>query len=433
MSRLPALPPLAIAAVFWLGALLYLGDRWRHQPQDGRSGLGRQPPWRSLPCMLGIVSLLFLTYTVFAGVLQDYYLYVQIWREVRLGHDPWFLVMGVFGNYPLNAYGPLFNLLAVPAWLSPLLPKLLFATSYVLFAFCMTMRASGRGQSLPVAMLMLLAWFWNPYVWVELAHYGHFDVLAGLACVAALESRGHGRDLQSGLWLGLGVLLKYMPVVLLPFLVLDGKRIRWKLLAATVLVVTLGFGGGVVLWGPSTFRPFLFAATRAPQHLSIYRFLNGLYSPLHFVRAYYAGFLDQWAPLILMLALLRTWSWHRERNVATEPAAVIAMFVTVLFYQVGFAQYQIVPFMLVSWWLATREPARPQGRLLAMTLVAYFGWLSTFDVIGCLVDIDGIRMQEWVGLLTFILGIGVLACLVAAARPRREIDPEPANRADATA
>ena len=35
-----------------------------------------------------------------------------------------------------------------------------------------------------------MAWFWNPFPWVEVAIRGHFDILAGLACVAASAQPG---------------------------------------------------------------------------------------------------------------------------------------------------------------------------------------------------------------------------------------------------
>ena len=61
-----------------------------------------------------------------------------MWKEIELGHDPWFYAFGVFGKYPMNAYGPLFNVFAIPELINPLFPKLLFATAYLGFAIWLT-------------------------------------------------------------------------------------------------------------------------------------------------------------------------------------------------------------------------------------------------------------------------------------------------------
>ena len=118
------------------------------------------------------------------------------------------------------------------------------------------------------------------------------------ACCAWQRSRARcQRDVAAGVFLGLGVLLKLMPIVLLPFLMLDGRRLRYRLPAAAVITILLGFGASLVIWGPD-FRPLIFAAGRSSHHLSIYRFLKGPYSPLR--RLDIVDDLDPAAPLFLL-------------------------------------------------------------------------------------------------------------------------------------
>ncbi len=409
---------IAIAGVLWIASCRFIWTRLRVGGEGESRDPGRPLAVRSMALALSLISLLFLGFTVRFGVVQDYFHYLSVWREVRLRHDPWFLVRGVFGTYPLNAYGPLFNPLAALTWLHPLLPKLLFSTSYVLLTSWLIGFASRDGRASHRTLLPLLVWFWNPYVWVELTYFGHFEVLVGLTVVAALEERARRRELNAGTWLGLGVLLKYLPVVLVPFLALeDGKRLRWRFLFAAAGVIALGFGTSLLLWGPSTFRPLEFAATRGAYHLSIYRFLRGAYSPLPV--AEWSGALGSWAPVILFLALLRTWSWYREHQVATDAAAVLASFVTVLFYQVGFAQYPMVPFVLISWWLLRHRDRLAHRLPLWISVALYFGWLSAFDLVDAHREVGTTRMEEWAGLLNFVLGCLVVIGLVRSA-PRRE-------------
>ena len=53
----------------------------------------------------------------------------------------------------------------------------------------------------------------------------------------------------------LGILLKYMPIVILPFLVFSERRFHFRLLSFCVGVVILGFVVSAIIWGTSTFWP----------------------------------------------------------------------------------------------------------------------------------------------------------------------------------
>ena len=185
-----------------LAGLLHLAIvLWIRLHDPARAGRGSSPRRRlerwANPVLI-LLSFAFLALTVQRGGIQDYYFYLQMWREVWLGHDPWFFAYGVFGKYPMNAYGPLFNVFAIPEFVNPLLPKLLFAGAYLAFAVWLI---KDRGKDWPQAGLvwpLLLVWFWMPYCWVEIANFGHFDVLVGLLCAG--RGRGPGpsarRDLR---------------------------------------------------------------------------------------------------------------------------------------------------------------------------------------------------------------------------------------------
>jgi uncharacterized membrane protein len=317
----------------------------------------------------------------------------------------------------MNAYGPLFNVFALPALLNPLLPKLLFAAAYLVYAIWLIKDACAGSDTQIGSWPARVCWFFVPYSWIEIARFGHFDVLVGLLCAAAIAARIRNRDLLSGTALGCGVLLKFMPVVLLPFLILDRWRPRLRLLAAAVATISLGLGVSFLIWGPSTFRPLLFAARRSTHHLSIYRFLNGRYSPLKWLDPHPG--VDQAAPVILSLALF--WAWYTARKQAMNPAraAVLAILVTLLFYQVGFAQYHMVLLVLASYWMfhAYDGDCPPVWRWIPLGL--YFGWLSAFDITMTITEIDAWGMQEWIGLPTFLFGCLLAASIIGFPRFRK--------------
>jgi hypothetical protein len=367
----------------------------------------------------------FLAATVLAWTRHDYVADLEIWAVVLRGDDPWWLLPGK--GVPLHAYGPLFNALAIPAAFNPLLPKLLFAFAYLATVAWLVKGVGPRRGLVGLPWAGQIAWLANPFVWVEIAYFGHWDILVAVACVAAVHERSRGHDVAAGAWLAAGILLKYLPVVIVPFLVVEGRRVRWRLLLTAMLATAAGLALSWLLWGPSTFRAITYGAGRPSTLLSVFRFLRGAYSPLRLVSD--APNVDAFATLCLALAGLAVFAWCWIRRVGPPAGSLLAVLATLLFYRVGFPQYQIVPLMLASYWIAAeRRPGRDP--FLAVALGLYFGWLALFDVFYALVGgviHPGDRFawaEDVVGLPTFLLG---LALLVAVARDtgRESSDPIP--------
>jgi hypothetical protein len=399
-----------------LAYALMLG-RWDDRHTEARPPEDRARV-RAVSVVLLVVASAFLAVAVLTGAVHDYALYLRFWPRVRHGGDPWYVEGGFWGNTAPNAYGPLFNLLAGLEGINPLAPKLLFAAAYIAAATALTKGLAARRRASWLAALGLLAWAWNPYAWVEVAIRGHFDVLVGLACVAAVHARRRGRDLSCASALAAGVLLKYLPIVLLPFLALDRGRVRVRLVAAAAALIALGMGLSWLVWGPSTFEPVRFAATRSSTYLSIFRFLRGQFSPLPGL-GFQAG-LDRLALSALALALLGAWWWCRARRADPATAAVLAALVTLLLYRNGFPQYQMVLLMLASYWVAQAWGQRRHRTALAIALVGYFGWIAAFDVAYSLIGDGWTAFEDAVGLPTFALGCALGACLALS-------EPEPAD------
>jgi hypothetical protein len=364
--------------------------------------------------LLIIIALVFLAVTIVAGPIHDYYFYVQMWYEVRQGHDPWFIVPGPNGLAPLNGYGPLFNLLAGLAWIVPLAPKLLFTYVYILFSVWQIKSFTRHRRPSGMSLVMVMALFWNPFPWVEIAIRGHFDILVALFCLGAIRAWTRGHDFRSGTCLALGVLLKFFPVVLLPFLALDRGRLRTRFLIVAVATIALGMGLSFAHWGRTTLAPLSFAATRKSNCLSIFAFIRGRYSPLRLFTE--DANIDYLAPVILFVALLRAWSWYRLRHPDIEAAGVVAVTTTALLYQTGFPQYHMVPFALGASW-TVRYWAVGRGRIArVIAATCYFGWLAGFDCYYAAVDIDQWDfVDSLVGLLTFVVGCAFVAAVVWSA------------------
>ena len=74
-------------------------------------------------------------------------------------------------------------------------------------------------------------------------------------------------------------------------------------------------------------------------------------------------------------------AWCVTRRTGPALSAVLAVLVTLLFYQFALVRYQIVLFCLVSYWALSEWEELKRHTFLTTLLVGYFGWLALWDVI----------------------------------------------------
>ncbi len=131
------------------------------------------------------------------------------------GDDPW--VTG-------NAYGPAYNLIAVAYSLHTLLPKLIFAFAWIAGSWHLVRELARLYIGVPWQIFWLVALPLNPLFWVQVLGYGSVDGLIASICLLAIASHQSSRYSIAGSVLALAVLLKFYPIVIVPFL--DGYRIN---------------------------------------------------------------------------------------------------------------------------------------------------------------------------------------------------------------
>ena len=116
----------------------------------------------------------------------------------------------------------------------------------------------------------LLLYYWNPLVVVECYGSGHVDLAAAAFLVAAVALLEAGRRARAGVAFGAAVLVKLVPLLLVPAL---ARRRAWRTLATAFVMIALLYlpfrAAGARLWeGLSTyarhweFNGPLYAATR---------------------------------------------------------------------------------------------------------------------------------------------------------------------------
>jgi len=374
--------------------------------------------------VLTVFSAAFLALTVLSGVQGDYGGYLKEWIGVLEGRDPWNYV----DTINPNAYGPLFNVLAPMAWVNLLANKLLFAISYLVYIIWLIKDIAPRQGFVALSWPSMGLWLFNPLPWWQIAYLGHFDILVGLTCVAAVHCRVRNKDWLSGTWLAVGTLLKFMPFVILPFLAFNGRRVHFRLIISCIGVVVSGLIVSVLVWGTSTFKPLKFAATREAIE-SIYVFLDPTHSPL----SLFGG--AQWlnsqrlAEPMLLLAGLGVYAWCVLRRTDPALSAALAVLVTLLFYWVGWAQYQMVFFVLILYWVVSEWERSNRSLVLIALLGGYFSFLAVSDLVGSIVGYDIFSRTNMVMiLLRFLGGCALVVALSAVSSYERILRPSPRSQ-----
>ncbi|MFM7130098.1 MAG: hypothetical protein ACKO0V_12145 [bacterium] len=301
--------------------------------------------------LLILLSGLFLAMTVLWGPRQDYVAHINIWEKIQSGDDPWWIQpeSGII----LNAYGPLFNLLAWPAMISSLTPKIIFAFTYLVYCIYLVGKTTETKAS-----YFMIAWCFSPFFWLEIAFYGHFDVLVGLFVVAAIVFVNNGQEMKSAMSLALGFLLKFLPILFLPFLAIDLRspnRLKLRMMIVSLLAMISGMAASWWVLGESTFRPLLFASSRGSTLISFWRFMKGRYSPIALI-CHPVPDLDFLATPVLLMILFAVWLYFLKYKVSVIHACLMAILAVLIFYRVGFLQYQMVlSLILPSWYIQSAE------------------------------------------------------------------------------
>jgi Glycosyltransferase family 87 len=360
-------------------------------------------------------SAAFLGLTAASWTRLDYSGYLYEWLLILDGGDPWYRTP--YPGPPFNTYGPLFNAMAPLVWFNPLVNKLLFAFSYLIYLMWLIKDFAPRQGFVALSWPWLGLWLLNPFPWVEIAYFGYFDVLVGIACVAAVHSLIDRKEGASGTYLGLGILLKYMPIVILPFLGFSEGRLHARLLSFCVGLVIFGLVVSVLIWGTSTFSPLMFAGTRY-SHWSIYHILDSTHSPLRlFWDATNANSVDWLEKPFLVIGGLAVFAWCVIRRTGPALSAVLAVLVTLLFYRAGYINYQMVPFLLILYWIVSERKWLEEHVTLVALLSGYFGVLALLELVHWSLLTEE-NLYSNIVMFKFLLGCAILTGLMRLSAKR---------------
>ena len=99
--------------------------------------------------------------------------------------------------------------------------------------------------------------------------YGLNDGLVAALMVFAVLSKRKGFSFFTGLLIALAGLLKFYPILTLPFFGLNKGLLDWKIIFSGAITFLIGFLISIIIWGTGPITPILFNTGRDPTLLSI--------------------------------------------------------------------------------------------------------------------------------------------------------------------
>ncbi|THD68739.1 MAG: DUF2029 domain-containing protein [Bradyrhizobium sp.] len=328
-------------------------------------GAASQPGATVAWLLVAIWSLSMIWTSSTAGVQHDYWSYLSQWNLVLSGTDPW---------SSDNAYGPLHNTLAYLLRFGPLAPKMFIVVALLVANALLAWelyRCSGIG---PLYGVYALAVPTNCLVISMGIVYGLNDALVAALIVFAVVARIHGGMIVAGCLLGLAVLLKYYPIILVPMFALDAGRVRRGIVVAAAVVILIGMSASVLVWGDATFSPLALGVERGPKILSIlsalssYPSLIGGQRVLDILVKLNAGFVVTAGLASFLIAWKTRMHWLE--------ASVLGLWAVLIAYKVGHQQFYLPWLFLVA---ALPLARTPSSKALAWVCVPMVLFLSAFQ------------------------------------------------------
>ncbi|MBN1009074.1 glycosyltransferase 87 family protein [Amphritea pacifica] len=329
--------------------------------------------------------------------MHDYALYFAHWDLILSGADPWAKI-----GAP-NAYGPLYNFLALPYALHSQLPKLIFAGCW-LAVVLYTIRCFCALSNISVSVKWLFAAFWllNPFFIVSTVFYGFNDSLVALLCFLGVIVAAKGNSRSSLMIITAGVLTKIYPLFLLPFLDKRWKNVT-RNIAIFITSLLLVYLITYFIWGPSFLVAFGKANGREPTLFSIMMFFYGDFFPFKGL----GNFLISLNKLLVLGTVFYLFKRFQNGKLEQHTAFLAGFTAVLMFYKAGQQQFYLSYFAIFAAWVLIEFRKELPNKKAFLSVIIIGAWMMLMA--GIVYPLTGYMSAEfeWVrhiiGLPTFIL------------------------------
>lgn len=344
---------------------------------------------------VAIWSLSMMWLSITSRVQSDYVAYIEQWKLVLSGTDPW---------STSNAYGPLHNVFAYLLPLSDLAPRILFGVMLIIANGLLVREIIYVSGVSGVSGIYLLAVSTNFLITSAAFTYGLNDSLVAVFIIFAILARVRGYLTLAGCMLGIAIILKYYPVFLVPLFALERGRFRPRIVAGASIIAALGLAVALLVWGESLLRPLILGVNRDPVLLSI---LSSLQSYPSFGRYFHPYFLSRHNAEMVLIAEVAVIVIAWKLRLHWLEASVIGLLMIFIIYKVGQHYYYIPWLFLVASLPFTKTSS---GKELGMICLPFVLFLSAFQWGYNRYDYyyDHVIIRQIAGFIAFPLGTATI-------------------------
>lgn len=273
----------------------------------------------------------------------DYKQYEVQWQYFLESGNPW--------RWGSNTYGPLHGMFAYVHSIWVKAPRMIFSLTF-LFASYLLAKELLKDSKLELSQkkLFIFLLLLNPLYWIFSVVFGCNDAfVAGLTLFSILLYRNN-KYLTSALFLSLAILMKFIPIIIIPFLAFYQNRIRWRFSIASISITLIGFYISYLKWGGMVFHPFRVSAEREAKLLSIFRYIDGDFSILPALSNHQTDLISTQIIAYGLILIFFMYLLTNSRNQLTAIALALTFLLT--FYKVGHFQFymslELILFLLIA-------------------------------------------------------------------------------------
>jgi hypothetical protein len=339
-------------------------------------------------------SLLLLGLAICSPIVGDYCPYLQQWHNVYHGFDPWaisanpkevvhipwFNFCAKYFFLARNAYGPLFNVYGLTSIIYPTIPRAIGAVLFLIITWKIIKEIRAREDlDWKIRFWLYIGIFGNFFSFVFVGISGGNDVYIAFLICAAIIALYRGDPVLAGMAIGLGGLIKFYPLYLVPFMALDRRRLDIKF--AAVAIAT--FIGGAILayaeWHAAIFEPLFLNLDREATRSSVmYILLSSVQSFFHI------SIPVSWVVIGLAPLAIAALICQYMLRLSNLTGFMVGYILILTFNQVGYVVYYF-PLMLaiyLYYLYAQPSPKLSRALLILFAAILFQALFSAFGTTG---------------------------------------------------
>lgn len=313
-----------------------------------------------------------------SGIQHDHLYYQDLWKLDSVGKNPYSI---------LNPYGPVIVLLGKLTAFGDLTPKIFMCMNFFIAILALALGFRKTLSHITEMILFSLLTVFNPLFFYIVIFYGLNDTLVATFVIYAILFKKKNKSFFVGIFLGLAALSKIYALFLIPFLILENRKIDIKILWTSISVFCTGNLVAWIFYGNAFLAGMLNTVTRSSSllspldslkiHFTDGKLLNSgnLLSDMAEILIYGLQVIN---PMVVILVAFYLFRFARKKKLHWLESSTVSLLMILTFYKVVHPQFFLVVQVLMICLLfsgVSRE------RDVFVTLLPVVIFLSFFQVV----------------------------------------------------